>query len=220
MFGLTCIVSLLPLAYADNINPGLYSPDSKPFGLTFPQWSEKWWQWSVSIPDPTNPLKDNTGKNCAVGQNDPNVWYLTGAGSGTITRTCAIPSGKAILFQPAGNECSYAENPSLKTESELRTCAISGDQVSSIHVTVDGRNLQNLQHYIVQTPLFNMTFSNNNIFGAPAGPTQAVSHAYLTFLSPLSPGNHDIHFDQVTLGSPETGTGNYAYDVMYHVTVK
>jgi hypothetical protein len=164
------IISILPIVKADTINPGLYSPDSKPYGLTFAQWSEKWWLWLVSIPDPLNPLKDDTGKNCGIGQNDPNVWYLTGAGSGTIARSCTIPSGKAILFQPAGNECSYAENPSLKTESELRTCAISGDQVSSIHVTIDGRSLQNLQHYIVQTPLFNMTFPNNNIFGAPAGP--------------------------------------------------
>jgi hypothetical protein len=52
---------------ADSINPGLYPVDSKPFGLAFPQWSEKWWQWMVSIPQPQNPLNDNTGKNCGEG---------------------------------------------------------------------------------------------------------------------------------------------------------
>jgi hypothetical protein len=58
-------------------------------------------------------------------------------------------------------------------------------------------------YYIVQTPLFDLTFPENNIFGTTAGPTKAVGHAYLIFLQPLSPGNHEIHFDQVTLGSPE-----------------
>jgi len=214
------MVSVIFTARADSINPGLYSADSRPYGLTFAQWSEKWWRWFVSIPQPENPGNDNTGKYCAIGQNDPNVWFLTGAGSGTFVRSCTIPAGKVIVFQPAGTECSYAENPSLKTESELRTCAISGDQVSSIHVTIDGRNLQNLQNYIVQTPLFDLTFPENNIFGVAAGLSQAVSHAYLIILQPLSPGNHDIHFDQVTLGSPETGTGNYGYDITYHLTIK
>jgi hypothetical protein len=212
--------TMIPISRADTINPGLYSQDSKPYGLTFPQWSEAWWRWTVSAPDPINPLKDGTGKNCGINQNDPNVWYLTGTGSGKVIRECSIPSGKAILFQPAGTECSFAENPSLKTEAELRMCAIAGDQVSSIHVSIDGRSIQSLQNYIVQTPLFNMTFPQNNIFGAPAGPTQSVSSAYLTFLEPLPPGNHDIHFDQVTLASPEAGTQSYAYDVEYHLTVQ
>ena len=140
---------------------------------------------------------------------------INGAGSGTLTRTCTIPAGKSILFQPAGNECSYAENPSLKTESELRACAIAGDQVSSIQVSIDGRSLQNLQHYIVQTRLFNMTFPQNNLAGAPAGPT----HAYLTFLQPLPSGNHEIHFNQVTLGNPASGTSSFAYDLTYHLVV-
>ena len=135
------IISILPIVNADTINPGLYSPDSKPYGLTFAQWSEKWWLWSVSIPEPANPLKDDTGKNSGIGQNDPNVWYIDWCGFGYHRRSCTIPSGKAILFQPAGNECSYAENPSLKTESELRRCAIAGDQVSSIHVSVNEKDV-------------------------------------------------------------------------------
>jgi hypothetical protein len=88
-----------------------------------------------------------------------------------------------------------------------------------MHATIDGRNLQNLQNYIVQTPLFDIILPENNIFGAPAGPTQSVSHAYLIILQPLSPGNHEIHFDQVTLGNPETGTNNFGYDVTYHLKV-
>jgi hypothetical protein len=68
--------------------------------------------------------------------------------------------------------------------------------------------------------LFDLTYVENNVAGVAAGPTKAVSHAYIVFLQPLTIGKHDIHFDQVTLGSPETGTGNFAYDVTYHLTVK
>jgi hypothetical protein len=213
-------LSIILSAKADSIYPGLYPADSKPYGLTFAQWSQKWWQWFVSIPEPQNPGNDHTGKYCTVGQNIPNVWFLTGAGSGTFVRSCTVPSGRAILFQPVGTECSYSENPSLKTESELRSCAITGDQPNSIHVIIDGRSVENLQNYIVQTQLFDLTMPENNIFGTTAGPTKAVSHAYLIFLQPLSPGKHDIHFDQVTLANPETGTNNYAYDITYHLTVK
>jgi hypothetical protein len=34
------------------------------------------------------------------------------------------------------------------------------------------KNLQNLNSYRVQSPLFNVTFADHNIFGAPAGITQ------------------------------------------------
>jgi hypothetical protein len=94
------------------------------------------------------------------------------------------------------------------------------DQESSIHVSINGKSLQNLQNHIAQTSLFDLTFPENNIFGAPAGISKAVGHAYVVFLQPLAAGNHDIHFDQVTLGSPEKGTKNFAYDVTYHLTVK
>jgi hypothetical protein len=213
------LVVITPSAMAQIMNPGVFPPDSKPYGYTFAQWSEKWWQWYLSIPAPENPGGDTSGRYCAVGQTNPNVWFLTGAGSGTYVRTCNIPASRAILFQPAGNECSFSENPSLKAESELRTCAISGDQVSSIHVTLDGRNIQNLQNYIVQTPLFDFRWPENNISSQPAGPTKAVSHAYVIMLKPLAPGKHELHFDQVTLGSPETGTGNFAYDITYHLEI-
>ena len=51
------------------------------------------------------------------------VWFLAGTFGGKAERTCTIPSGKAILFPPINTECSYKENPMLKTESDLRACA-------------------------------------------------------------------------------------------------
>ena len=50
---------------------GVFSADSKPYGLTYGQWTAKWWQWAYSIPKEINPSYDDTGKNCAQGQSGP-----------------------------------------------------------------------------------------------------------------------------------------------------
>ena len=65
--------------------------------------------------------------------------------------TCTIPAGKAILSPVATNECSYAENPNLKTEAELRACAVSGDEVNSIEATVDGVPVNDIAKYRIQS---------------------------------------------------------------------
>ena len=38
-----------------------------------------------------------------------------------------MKSGKGLLFPLIANECSYKQNPSLKTETELRACAVNTD---------------------------------------------------------------------------------------------
>jgi hypothetical protein len=214
------ILPLTPVSLADNINPQLYSVDSKPFGLTLSDWSVKWWQWLHSIPASNNPASDKTGKDCAVGQPTKDVWFLVQTTSGPGERTCVIPAGRAILLPVAINECSTAEAPSLTTESALRACAISGNEVNSIVAIVDGVELKNLEKYRVQSPLFTLTFPENNNNGVPAGPTQSVSDAYMTFLKPLTPGTHTLHFSQVTLDNPTTGTKSFAYSIVYHLIVK
>jgi hypothetical protein len=213
------IFSLPSIILADNINPGLFSVDSKPYGLSFADWSVKWWQWLIPVPTPVNPAADKTGKDCAMNQPARDVWFLAQTTSGPGERTCTIPAGRAIVLPVAINECSKAEDPSLTTESALRACAVSGNDVSSIVALVDGVKLTNLGNYRVQSPLFNFVFPDNNIFGAPAGPTQAVSDAYLVFLKPLSPGNHTLEFSQVTLDNPTTGTKSFAYSIRYHLVV-
>ena len=160
-----------------------------------------------------------SGKLCGVNQENQNAWFLTTAGSGTVERTCAIPSGKAILSPVAGNECSYAEYPNFKTEAELRACAVSGDEVNSISASIDGVAVKDIRKYRTQSPLFNATLAENNVFGAPAGETKAVSDMYVLFLQPLSPGKHELRLSQTTLDNPTTGTQSFAYDVIYHLMV-
>jgi len=204
-----------------NSNLGVYIGDSKPFGLSFGEWTAKWWQWLAQVvPQNINPANDNNGANCAQNQAGP-VWFLAGSVTGKAERTCTIPAGKAILFSIINSECSYAEYPKLKMESDLRSCAVSQQAgVTHIETVIDGHGLENSQMPRVKSPLFNLTFPVNNIFGNPTGSTQSVADGYYVFLKPLSPGKHDISFKGVEVQYTTTGVSNEAQNIVYHLTVQ
>jgi hypothetical protein len=65
LFSSLIIIVMIPVALADNINPGVFAVDSKPYGLSFAQWTGNWWKWAKEIPNPNNPIADKTGANCA-----------------------------------------------------------------------------------------------------------------------------------------------------------
>jgi hypothetical protein len=223
IFGIIFIfifMSVVKSVGADNINPQVFSIDSKPYGMTYGQWTAKWFQWLMSIPLADNPAADDTGKNCGQKQEGP-VWFLPGTAGGKAERTCAIPAQKAILFPIISAEYSYKEYPNLKTESELRKgVVLNQDKVTSLEASVDGMQLKDLRKYRVQSPLFDATFPKNNLFGVSAGPTQAVADGFWILLQPLSPGKHDIHFKGAEVDFTSTGTNSFATDVTYHLNVK
>jgi hypothetical protein len=132
-------------AQKGNNNLGVYTSGSMPYGLTYGQWTTRWWTWLMSIPTNINPASDGTGTNCAQSQSGP-VWFLAGSMTGKAERSCTIPADKAIFFPIIDAECSYVEYPKLKTESELRSCAITqNDETTHVEAIVDGVSLQNSQ---------------------------------------------------------------------------
>ena len=58
--------SMIVTSWADDINPGVFPIKSKPYGLTYGEWSAKWWQWAISIPTAESPMLDGTGENCKL----------------------------------------------------------------------------------------------------------------------------------------------------------
>jgi hypothetical protein len=212
--------SIMLRVQADTINPGVFAIDSKPYGIPYAEWAGKWQQWLISVPQPLNPATDPTGKNCAQNQNGP-VWFLAGTTGGSAERTCTIPAGKAIFFTVVGSECDYASYPNVKSEPALVLCAQADvNRAINLQATIDGVNLKQLDKYRATSPLFSVTFPPHNIFGSPAGQTQAISDGYWVFLQPLPPGKHELHFSGLTPGNPTTGTTNFAIDVTYHLTVQ
>ena len=228
-------ISFLPLSGAQLANDNatssngtieLFQPDSKPYGLTYGNWTARWWQWAYSIPKDVNPSYDDTGKYCAEGQSGP-VWFLTGTYKHPVDRYCTIPAGKAILFTILNSECSFAEFPNLKTEEQLRQCAKQmQDSVIHLEASVNGVPLTGLEKYRIQSPLFNFTLPENNTLGLSPQTTQAVSDGNWVFLKPLSVGNHTIYhkggLSNITDSSSNhafTGPYGWGYPTTYHITV-
>jgi hypothetical protein len=202
---------------ANGQNVSIFPLDSMPYNLTYGEWSAKWWIWALSIPEENNPITDQTGANCEVNQQGP-VWFLAGTLGGSVTRDCDISRDKAILVSPLNIECSYAEFPSMKTEKELRDCAQWPG--ASVEVTIDGVEVKDIAKYNVQSPIFDVVLPEENIFGAPAGPTKAVSGGWWILLRPLPPGAHQISFGGSVVDNPTTGTQGFAVEANYNLNVQ
>jgi hypothetical protein len=205
--------------YGSNAESLVYPPGSMPFGLTYGEWTAKWWQWALSTPSNEFPVEDLTGEKCSINQSGP-IWFLAGTPGGSAERSCSIPAGKAVMFPIINVRCDYASDPAAKTESDLRTCA-KGDQdlVTHVEAAIDGVPITNLEQYRVQSPLFELQLVDDNPIGLPPGKTEAISDGWWIIMKPLSPGNHEVSFKGVLLDVTTTSTTNFATDVLYHLTV-
>jgi hypothetical protein len=208
--------------YAQNANPRIIPPAANvPYGAL----SAAWWQWAFSLPVNQNPLFDQSG--CANGANGQfefaPVWFLAGVinVTGTAVRDCTVPAGARLFFPIINSECSTIEGNGT-TDEELRACAkASIDLVTNVAAEIDGVSVQNLTDYRFESPLFTFgPLPDNNVlqfFGvdAPAGATSlSVADGYYLLLTPLSVGQHKIHFTG-TIGPPV----NFAVDITYNLTV-
>lgn len=215
VIGIACgLTVLLPLTVlAQNQNPGVLPPQSAPHGLTYGEWSAKWWKWAVEPPPAQNPLIDMTGANCAVGQSG-HVWFLAGTSGGTVTRICTIPHGQ-MLFFPIGNAFCAGDGIPFADERACATAFAAG--FSNFAAEVDGVPIKGLNvgllanPYRALSPEFDLVLSADNIFSAPAGTYApgAADGVYL-MLAPLKPGPHKIHFH---------ADGANGTDATYYLTV-
>jgi hypothetical protein len=200
-------------------NSAIFPADSQPYGLTYGEWTAKWWQWAHSIPTENNPMLDETGEDCAQAQNQTSpVWFLAGTGAGSAERTCTIPAGKAILL-PIINSAN------VRTAGETKEQLLAGvkeleDKVTTVEASVDGTPLQNLSNYRIQSPFFNETLPNDNILGVPEGTYLAVADGYWLFLDPLSPGQHEIRLHGAIIDPTAISpTPSFETAVTYHLTM-
>ncbi len=197
----------------------VYPIDSKPYGLTYGEWAGKWWQWKYSILEEKSPIKDSTGKNCALNQSGP-VWYLAGTAGGSAERTCVIPQGKAIMFPIINWSCDAITNPSFKTEAELAKCA-SPYQHVSVEASIDGTKIGDLNNYKTFSPLYNFTMMEGNELGlAPGIPNKAVTYGYWIILEPMAVGKHELQFRGVVTDFTVTAPSTFITDVIYHLDIK
>jgi len=196
------------VATAQEATPGtgeitIVGPDESYGGATLGEWTARHWQWQLSFPSEVNPGGDPNGSMCGYGQSGPVFFLPSFAPEEALT--CVVPTGTAIFVPIVNGACSTVEAPPFfgRTEEELRACAIADiDSVYDVAGTVDGIAVQPMEDYRISTPLFTFNFGENNVWGLPPGPANAVGNGYQFIIAPLPAGEHEIVVTG-TYGEPE-----------------
>jgi len=207
----------------------VFPVQSRPFALSYGEWSARWWQWAFSLPNDRSPLFGTAA--CSAGQSGL-VWFLPGAAVGEPgpRQDCTVPFGRSLFVALINGECSNLEG-SGTTEAELRSCADSiGTLIdpNSLVATLDGQPITGLSHFQVESPLFFFgPLPKNSLIeyfcvdqgeGCAAPPAGTIGYSvgagvYLMF-APLSLGTHTLYFRAAIPAA------NYFIDTTYHLTVK
>lgn len=173
-------------------NPGVLPPNSRVQGLTYGEWSARWWQYVFSIPTPQNPLTSGTG---AVIQRVGNVELVVVNSTMDEPIQLQAPLGTILYLELLVAECSTLEEPPFYggNEQELRACA-HAFVPTDMEASIDGVEIWNPSQYISTSPLYEFVVPEDNILGVPAGTTgESVSFGAFLMLAPLNPGKHTIH---------------------------
>lgn len=64
----------------------------------------EWWQWALSMPAAVNPVLDNTGARCMLGQRG-NLWFLAGNTGGRTVRKCTLAAPARVLIPVHNTVC-------------------------------------------------------------------------------------------------------------------
>jgi hypothetical protein len=204
---------------------GFFTPEDRPFGHTYGQWTAKWWQWLLQIPRDKNPALDETGKNIELNQTNESVSFLTGTFVNTIKpphRKISLPAKKPILIPVINYQANFIEDPIFKDESELEKHVVGDiDDIVLHEVLVDGKRLDDGVFRVESEPtLFPVDIADDLPHGVNGvdtgsiagigGVTQAIADGYWAFLKSLPPGEHKIDlFGSCTGGSRKTEAHYY-----------
>lgn len=212
--------------WRSNPNSAVYPITANPFGQSYAEWTEDWWQWIMSFDCADNPLLDMTGAQANAGQSGP-VFFLAGTPGGSAVRNITISKDVALLFPMVNVICDYPcpedfgfePGPGQTVEELLIECANGYTSLAGgLSATLDGVELNNEEDYRVQSELFYFTGNPdlvNCLDPCVTGTAQeAVSDGYWMMLKKLSVGTHTLHF---TGGYPDYG---FEVDVTYNITVE
>jgi hypothetical protein len=214
-------------------------------GLTYGQWSSRWWQYVLSIPvhdsrhtdKILNPLFDETGSQCGFRQSGP-VFFLVGVinTSGEAERTCTVPDGKFLFFPILNNECSSMERAPFHgtTRAELAMCNNGFVSLTTNLVAqIDGQAVRNLSKFRVcrpkdplctAVPLIDVTLPADNALG-PLDPQGVLTPPGLLSLKGTSLGDgFYLMLEPLSRGQHLVHFGGslpgFTLDIIYHLTVK
>ena len=185
--------TVLVVGVRANANQKVMPPKSRVQGLTYGEWSAKWWQYVLSIPESENPLAGGTENKCAF-QQIGNVALIAVDPLSEEPIECEVPTGVMLFLDILSAECSTVEEDPFYggNEEEMRACA-EGFTFTDLQASIDGVAVKNLDRYIHTSPLFDFTLPAENILYTDVLVGQSVSNGAHLILAPLSPGEHAVN---------------------------
>jgi hypothetical protein len=207
------------------VNPGVFAPNSQPYGKTYGEWGDEWHKWLLAIPIQESPLPDLTGEKCHMGQSG-SVWFLAGtSGPPTAERTCTIPGGKALFF-PIVNIFGVIPTDA-ETLAGLRSLVKDFiDHTTELTASVDGVALQGLRNYrchSLSSFFYTAPEREEDTVFSPgySGTKEAYADGFYLMLEPLAPGPHTITFHgRYQLPTTYPNVNEFSTTVTYHLTVE
>jgi len=161
-------------------------------------------------------LLDPDGRFCQVDQTGGQVFFLghTALGAPTV-RACTISPGLSVQIFPGGSLCIL--HLDADTEDGLQQCVEEGlASIAAVSADVDGVPVQNIDSYLTEvTPLFSFTLTADNLLGLPPGEYQGRVGGWTLVTTPLSSGQHVIHFHD-ELPGPTVADTTYVLTVSTH----
>ena len=178
--------------------------DAEVGGADVAEWDARFWQWSISLPEASNPSFDPEGGMCGHGQFGPVFFLPPSYQPESVPFECIVPEGTAIFVSAAGTGCTTVEPPPYfgSNEEELRTCAEEGFAgFTDVEITINGEPVPDLASYQTTTPLFTMNFGEENFYGIDPVVALSVATTQSVLIAPPAPGVYEI-----------VGSGTYAPD--------
>jgi hypothetical protein len=240
------LVSLTSSVRSQEGDP-IFPVGSSPYNVPFKEWTQKWWQWFISIPKQHNPNMENAlgdkyqAVDCSYLQDPASpvffVPYVMKERGSPAEATCNIPEGKAVMV---GIDNGWMDTGDPRTKGADAEALASYVQESNIYpakfdITLDGKPipLTNEEKYRVLSNPFNVTFPDvaspqDAMWDEPPGTYLAVADGWYLMLKPLPPGEHILHYitgyrDHRSDPTIPIGQGNkepYIQDVTYRLIVK
>lgn len=193
------LAALVPSASASPpATRGVLPPQADVHGQSLADIGAAFMYWNWSTPVATNPLATGI---CEPMPGEPRIWFLPQ----TLldphpTWTCDVPQGVFLVVSPYTVECSNVEDPPFygADAAERRACADDAYALlTSMSVTVDGRDAKGLHAYAVATPDTRLPDLNllTDLLGLPPQETWTSGTGVFLVLAPLSPGSHVVATD-------------------------
>lgn len=199
---------------ADQIVPVSGHVDGRPVS----DYANMWWQWAYSMPQRQSPVRDQTGTDCAINQQEP-VWFLAGGfGSSKISRSCTVPADQHIFF-PIINMIVYARPGSERTCAAMQAhAARNNSRYVQLRVILDGEEITGLQQHRIASetcfdPLARVPRDLNPPSFAPAA-----TDGFWVMLRPLPPGAHVLEF-RAFYTNEGSSFGDMVQNISYQLTV-